>query len=264
MVCLIVNIGWLWRNDDTMWPKVGPIYTYGLLYLAGIVCHFFMTGHLRKQLGVRRHIQVLASVLYMIAMTFGAKLLYDIHESQFSFRGLFSSRHYLEGGLWGGLLAYLILAAPFVLFFARKKAAALDLVALSIPIPWIFTKVGCLLNGCCYGIPCTLPWAITFPEGVSAPAGTPLHPVQLYEIASMLGIYLALRWLSKRTPPGRLLLWFIALYGLARTLTDFWRGDTDRYIYLGPATVTQIVCLAGALLALFLLWLIRRICRVRL
>ena len=243
-----------------MWPQAG-IYMYGAMYLLGIVCHFFVTGYLRKRFGVLRRVQVSASVLYMIAMTFGATVLYDIHESQFSLGALFSARHYMEGGLWGGLLAYVFLAAPMVFFLARRKGAAFDLVALSIPIPWMFAKVGCLLNGCCYGSPCTLPWAITFGEGRSGPAGVGVHPTQIYELAAMFGIFLVMMWLWKRARPGTLLLWFIALYGLGRAVTDFWRGDADRYIYLGPLTLTQMVCLGGAIGALVLLFLMRWIWR---
>lgn len=241
-----------------MWPKIGPIYMYGTMYLVSIIAHFLMTGYLRKRLGVLRRVQISVSVLYMVAMTLGAKLLYDIHESQFSLRALFSGQHYAEGGLWGGLLAYLILVVPLVFILARRRAAALDLVALSIPIPWMFTKVGCFFNGCCYGRPCALPWAVTFPEGGPAPPGVPLHPTQLYELTAMFCVFLTLWWLRGRARPGTLLLWFVVLYGLARAVTDFWRGDADRYIYLGPLTLTQMVCLGGATSALILLWLVRR------
>jgi hypothetical protein len=64
-----------------------------------------------------------------------------------------------------------------------RRPATLDLVALTIPIPWMAAKLGCFLNGCCHGRPCSLPWAVTFPPGArTAPPGVPIHPSQLYEV----------------------------------------------------------------------------------
>ncbi len=242
-----------------MWPKIGPIDTYAVMYLAGIFCHFFLTGYWRRRLWVSRFVQVCVSVAYMVGMTFGAKLLYDVHAGQFSWGALFRAGHYLEGGLWGGLLAYIVLAGLVVLVSARRRGAGLDLAALSIPIPWVLAKLGCLLNGCCYGRACTWSWAITFPQGGKAPAGVALHPTQLYEIAAMLAIGVVMWVLSKRSRRGTMLLWFVVLYGIARGVIDFWRGDAGRHVYVGPVTITQLVCLGGAAGAAGLLWLVLRV-----
>jgi phosphatidylglycerol:prolipoprotein diacylglycerol transferase len=135
----------------------------------------------------------------------------------------------------------------------------MDLIALSVPIPWLFAKLGCLLNGCCYGRPSSLPWAIMFPEGAAgAPAGVPLHPTQVYEILvvlCMVGVFAALkreRW------QGTMLLWFLILYGLGRAVTEFWRGDTDHHLYVGPLTLSQLICLAAAGFSMLVLYLVQR------
>ena len=66
----------------------------------------------------------------------------------------------------------------------------------------IMAKVACFANGCCYGAVCSLPWAVTFPEGGTertAPAGLALHPTQLYEILMLAVIAVfgtGLYWLS--------------------------------------------------------------------
>jgi phosphatidylglycerol:prolipoprotein diacylglycerol transferase len=237
-----------------VWPKIGPIYTYGILYVAGIVTHFIVSDKISKWLGVRRRVWVAISICYLVGMTFGAKLLYDIHQSQFSIAALFSIQHYLSGGLWGGLLAYLVLAVPAALLLATRKYPALDLVALSVPVPWIFAKIGCLLNACCYGRTCKLPWAITFPEGsTDAPAGVSLHPTQIYEVLIMVGIIIIFRALKYDRWKGAFLFWFLALYGFGRAATDIFRGDVDRYVYVGPFTLTQLFCLCLAVVSTFIL-----------
>ena len=110
----------------------------------------------------------------MLGMIVGAKLLFDLRHNMLDISALFQAEHWLQGGLWGGLLAYFALAVPAVLLLSGQRAAALDLVALTIPIPWIAAKLGCFLNGCCYGRPCSLPWAVVFPQGSRGrPAGSP-------------------------------------------------------------------------------------------
>lgn len=52
-----------------------------------------------------------------------------------------------------------------------------------------------------------------------------------------------------------MLLWFLALYGAGRAATEFFRGDFDHHLYIGPLTLSQLICLiaAGAsAIALFL------------
>jgi len=195
----------------------------------------------------------------MVGLTIGAKALYDIHNGQFDLRALFSISHYFKGGLWGGLLAYLVLAVPLVLILAKRRWVALDLVGLSTPIPWIFVKLACLFNGCCYGKKCSMPWAIIFPEGAAgAPAGIPLHPTQIYEILVVVCVLVVFKVLKYERWQGTMLLWFLTLYGLGRTATEFFRGDFDHHLYVGGLTLSQLICLFAACVSIILLLLRHR------
>jgi phosphatidylglycerol:prolipoprotein diacylglycerol transferase len=187
-------------------------------------------------------------------MTFGAKLLFDLRSGQINTNVLFLPQHWLAGGLWGGLLAYFALAVPAVILLSRPRAAALDLVATTIPVPWMVAKLGCLLNGCCHGRSCSLPWAITFPEGArTAPAGIPVHPTQLYEVALMLVILVVFAWLRSDRWRGTKLLWFLTLYGFGRAALDFLRGDNEHYLISGVLTSTQLICLIVSVAGLLVL-----------
>jgi phosphatidylglycerol:prolipoprotein diacylglycerol transferase len=237
-----------------MWPKIGPIYTYGTLYLLGIVLHFILSWRIAKRAGLPRRTWITVSLCYLVGMTLGAKLLFDLRSGQVSLGVLFQLQHWMGGGLWGGLLAYCALAVPAVILFFRPRAATLDLVATTIPIPWIAAKLGCLCNGCCHGRPCSLPWALAFPEGArTAPAGIPVHPTQLYEVALMLVILVVFARLRSDWWRGTKLLWFLTLYGLGRAALDFLRGDNEHYLVPGVLTVTQLICLIVSIAALFVL-----------
>ena len=240
-----------------MYPRIGPLPTNGILYLLSILSHFLICYLIAKRLGLRHRVWIVVGICYMEGMTVGAKILYDIQSAQFDFRALLSIRHYMQGGLWGGLLAYFVLAVPLVLILAKNRRSALDLVAMSVPVPWILVKIGCFFNGCCFGKESSLPWAITFPEGAAAaPPGVPLHPTQIYEVMIVVGIFFVFKKLNYDRWRGVMLLWFLALYGTGRAATEFFRGDFDHHLYIGPLTLSQLICLiaAGASLILLILW----------
>ncbi|UCG49810.1 MAG: prolipoprotein diacylglyceryl transferase [Phycisphaerales bacterium] len=242
-----------------MWPWFGSIPAFGALYSIGILSHFVAGYMLAKRLGLRRRLWIGVGICYLVGMTLGAKVLYDIASGGFDVRALLSPAHYLQGGLWGGLFAYMALAVPFALVLSRDKRGALDLVALTIPVPWIFAKLGCLLNGCCYGRPCSAPWAITFGQAArGAPAGVPVHPTQVYEILVAVGVIVLFVALRGERWRGTRLLWFLVIYGFGRASTEFWRGDLEKNIHIGPVSVSQLICLAAAGASLVLLLFLRR------
>ncbi len=237
-----------------MWPKIGPVPTYGILYLTSIILYFVVSRRLAKRHGLKRRVWMVAGVCYLLGMTLGAKVLFDLRHDILNLSALFRVEHWLRGGLWGGLLAYFALAIPAVLLLSRRRLAALDLLALTIPIPWIAAKLGCLLNGCCHGRPCSLPWAIIFPEGArNAPPGVLLHPTQLYEIGIMLFILFVFARLGSDRWRGTRLLWFLLLYGFGRAAADFFRGDAEGYLYPGWLTLTQLLCIIASVVALLVL-----------
>ncbi|MHC4701267.1 MAG: prolipoprotein diacylglyceryl transferase [Planctomycetota bacterium] len=245
-----------------MCPRIGPVATYGILYLLGIIAHFLISRRAARRLGLRRRVWIAAGVCYMVGMTAGAKYLLHARQGAFDPAVVLSAEQYRQGGLWGGLLAYMILAIPAMLLLARKRKAALDLAAVSVPVPWAISKLGCLLNGCCHGRQCSLPWAIVFPQGAStAPAGVPTHPTQIYEVLIMASLVVLFTMLRGERWRGTMLLWLVGIYGIGRAATDVFRGDADRYIHFGPVTLTQLVCVAAAVVSIAILLPCRRITR---
>lgn len=237
-----------------MWPCLGPIKTYGPVYFAGIVVHFVTALLIARRLRLKWPVPLLASVCYLLGMTVGAKILFDIRAGIFSLGNLVSAEHYMRGGMWGGPLVYLGLAVPLMLVLSRDRRAAIDLVALAAPIPMAIAKVACLCNGCCHGRPTGLPWAITFPEsGRSAPAGVPLHPTQLYEMLVLVLVAVVLYLVNQPRRRGTLLFWFLAVYGIGRPLTECFRGDLAKQVLWGPFTQSQWLCAAAGGLSICIL-----------
>ena len=153
---------------------------------------------------------------------------------------------YLLGGLAGAWL------------FCKQRRLSFDTLGRdlvpALPLFHAFGRVGCFLAGCCYGIPAPAGWlGVTFPaSAIEAPSGVPLLPVQLYEAAGCVLLFLLLDHLTDRGwPGGRLLALYLALYAVFRFLLEFLRGDAVRGS-LGPLSTSQVISLAvlaGVLLA---------------
>ena len=123
-----------------------------------------------------------------------------------------------------------------------------DLVAPGIILAQAIGRVGCTINGCCYGVACSLPWGITYTNpGSLAPLGVTTHPTTVYEIIALLiifGILVKLKGHFK--PDGSLFLIYLGLYSLWRISSDFLREGTPFLFGLHQAQVISIIVLAVA------------------
>jgi phosphatidylglycerol:prolipoprotein diacylglycerol transferase len=135
-----------------------------------------------------------------------------------------------------------------------------DILAPSVALGYVFGRVGCLLNGCCYGRACSLPWAIRFPaDNPLNPPTHPVHPTEVYESLLNLGLYAVLAWLFRRKKfDGQVFSVYLVSYALLRSFVEMFRGDyPEHQHYLGgwatPAHLVSIAILAAGLVLLCLL-----------
>jgi phosphatidylglycerol---prolipoprotein diacylglyceryl transferase len=103
-----------------------------------------------------------------------------------------------------------------------------------------------LLNGCCYGRPCDLPWAIRFPVGHAThppgAAATPVHPTQIYDSLLNLGLYLGLAWLYRRKKfDGQVFATYLMGYAVTRSVVELFRGDYDQAHLHGGLTPAHLL-----------------------
>jgi prolipoprotein diacylglyceryltransferase len=71
-----------------MWPRIGPIPTYAILYLLGITLHFVVGRRIARRTGLERRVWIAVSLCYLIGMMLGAKLLYDLGHGRLDLRAL--------------------------------------------------------------------------------------------------------------------------------------------------------------------------------
>jgi phosphatidylglycerol:prolipoprotein diacylglycerol transferase len=150
------------------------------------------------------------------------------------------------GGLIGSLMYWARHPFPF--------RAMCDAVAPSLAIGIALGRVGCLLNGCCYGGVCHLPWAMTFPaeslpwlhhveSGWLSPTAShslPVHPAQIYAVLD--GVFLLIllsAYYPHRRKDGQVMALLMVTYPVTRFLIESLRDD-DPSIYLGM-TLSQLI-----------------------
>jgi phosphatidylglycerol:prolipoprotein diacylglycerol transferase len=175
--------------------------------------------------------------------------------------------HLGQGGTaqYGGIILALVVAG---LLGRHWKVPFADITAMVAPSFFLGLAVGrlaCLVNGCCFGLPTSMPWGMQYPEfsqaaqtarEVLAAGGVqpyasgawgemipPVHPVPLYSVAgALLGLSVFL-WLERTgKKPALLASVFFIWWGMLRFILDFFRYYPPEF-HLGILTINQLVSL---------------------
>jgi phosphatidylglycerol:prolipoprotein diacylglycerol transferase len=238
-----------------------PIYAYGVLlaaaYLAGL--QFAVVRARRHGVDPTRVMDL--GIYLIIAALVGAKLMLVLVDVKYFWaqpRELLSVVR-AGGVFYGGLIAAFLVGLWLIRKYRLPLWTTGDLIAPGIALGHVIGRLGCLLAGCCYGRPTTVPWAITFTNPLAAinvgtPLDIPLHPTQLYDAGAELIILVLLLVTERRGKPfaGRTLWLYMVLYAISRFIIEFYRGD-ERGALWGLST-SQIVSVVIVPLGLYMLW----------
>ena len=234
--------------------SIGPItiYSYGvMLALAVLVCTYLLSRDAQRYNMSRdaAYDLVFWCILWGII---GARIFYILLVWPYYMNNLLEMFMLQKGGLaWqGGFLGGTLAGVWFV---RRKKLSlrpVMDLVAPYIALGQSIGRIGCFLNGCCYGKP--VAWGIYFPTH-----GARLHPTQLYEMAGLFIIFLILKYTrDKEHQSGFIFVYYLVLAGMERFIVEFFRADHD--ILWLQLSLTQFVALGVFTAGLILMKVFKR------
>ena len=137
----------------------------------------------------------------MVGGILGARTVYVATYWKDEFAGQPLSEIFMiqHGGLvyYGGFIGATIAGIIYIRWKKLPLWKIADVLAPSIALGNVFGRIGCLLNGCCYGRVCSLPWAIRFPSGHPT-GGLPVHPTEIYDALNNFILYLLLALLFRR------------------------------------------------------------------
>lgn len=149
----------------------------------------------------------------------------------------------IEGAVLGAALGIWIYSR----YSKFRYGPFVDAIAPAIILAQAIGRVGCFINGCCFGLPTNLPWAVIYTNPASEVGkflNVPVHPTQLYEIIYNLivfGILMSLR--NKFKPAGSLFLIYLSFYAVWRIGIDFIRDGNPFLFSLHQAQVIGIIIL---------------------
>lgn len=235
-----------------MYPEIFHIsflHTYGFLVSLAFLAGLGVTTHLGKRGGLNADAITNLAVYCALAAIFGAKLMmfvvdfryYADHPSE-----ILSVDTLQAGGVfYGGLIAALVVSAWYMRKNRLPALRTADLFAPGIAIGHSIGRLGCFSAGCCWGVECHLPWAVTFTSPVASqlvgvPLRVPLHPTQLYEALAEFLIFGILCW-RIRAPhrTGTLMSLYLVLYAFTRFVVEFFRFHEQGNLWGGPLDASQ-------------------------
>lgn len=250
--------------------KIGsfPVHTWGLLLMAGFVLAAWRVAKHAPRYGFTREDAYDVSLWGLLGGIVGARLAFTLLNWSYYAAHPLQVLAVWDGGMtfYGGMAGGI--GAGVLVCRAKRISVAdmADLAAVSFPLGYALGRVGCFLNGCCYGGACELPWAVQFrPE--HGPVTVPSHPAQLYSALAAVLIYLLLLPLERRRRfRGQVMLAFLQLYGVYRFFVEFVReGVTADVTSIAHLTQGQIASLVLSLVAAVLyVWADQRARRRRL
>jgi phosphatidylglycerol:prolipoprotein diacylglycerol transferase len=246
---------------------IGPltVYTYGVMLAAAYLLGLQLAIVRAKKAGLDSQKMLDLGVALVIAALVGAKLLLLLVNFNY-FRSnpeeiLVLAR---SGGVfYGGLIGATLVAFWYIKRHRLPLWTTCDMFAPGIALGHVIGRLGCLMAGCCYGLPTNVAWAVTFTDpfaaaNVGTPLNQPLHPTQLYEAGAELLILVFLLTTERkgRTFPGRTFWSYMFLYAVSRFIIEFYRGD-ERGLVMGLST-SQFISLILAPLSLIMLAVLRK------
>jgi len=192
----------------------------------------------------------------MVGAILGARIVYvtTYWREEFAGQPFMEVFEIWHGGLvyYGGLVGGIVAGMIYIRWKKMPLWKTADVLAPSIALGSFLGRVGCLLNGCCYGKPTDLPWpwAIQFPNGSYAwdqqlqqglpgvgpsTPSLPVYPTEIYDGLLNLALYFFLAWLFRHKKfDGQIFSTYLLCYAVARGIVECFRGDyTNLHYHLG-------------------------------
>lgn len=239
-----------------------PVHAYGFMLALAFIAGILLGIYHGRQLGYSTDRVLDLAVWLLISAMVGARALYIVLYPQ-QFPTYFSWFAFTQGGLvfFGGFLGATITVIAYGRWHGLGMRDLGDMIAPCLIMGHAIGRIGCFLNGCCYGSPTSLRWGVVFER---LGDHLPRHPTQLYEAFFLLCLFVvAVAAFRNRIRGGAVFpggVWggYVFLYSNFRFAIEYIRED-DRGGFFTSAglSVSQCVSLAG--LAGSLIWL--EVCR---
>jgi phosphatidylglycerol:prolipoprotein diacylglycerol transferase len=140
---------------------------YGLMLVIGFLLAVHVIRRLSRNITPDPQMITNVSLYSLVAGVVGARVFYILHHFDNFKYNLVSVFAIWEGGLelLGGVLAAIAVIILYLRYHKLPARQYLDILAIGLMLALCFGRMGCFLNGCCFGKPADVPWAVRFPYG---------------------------------------------------------------------------------------------------
>jgi phosphatidylglycerol---prolipoprotein diacylglyceryl transferase len=232
------------------------VQTYGAMMLGGMATGFFLLAHeLRRY---RRFSDSYALTTLVASFGLLGARAWHLMQSTGVFvhnpvnQLIWDAGYAWYGGLSGGLLAVIIVS-----YSSRTPLLVLcDLLSAPAAIGYMFGRIGCFMAGDgCYGRPTSLPWGMSFPNGI-IPTHLRVHPTPVYEAIAAFALFVMLWSRQTKIGSGERFGAFLLFSGLSRFFVEFLRLNPK--IIFG-VTEAQLASILATAIGVIMLWSIKRV-----
>lgn len=235
-----------------------PLHAYGVLLAISFFLGILLASRRAPARGIAAEVVFDASLVIVFAAIFGSRLLYVLFHRDEMHRFLDVIALWTGGlSMYGGVLAAFAASAVFL---RRRRIPFLvmaDVVAPSLGLGLGLTRIGCFLNGCCFGHPTAGPFGVHFPADSYVGRlfeQAAVHPTQLYSSLTGLAILLILLAFDRRPrPTGQVFGLYLILDAAGRFVLDFFRYYEANAYLIGRLTVSQLICVGLFLAGIWIL-----------
>jgi phosphatidylglycerol:prolipoprotein diacylglycerol transferase len=248
--------------------SIGPLELrwYGIMVVLAVIAILAISLLEAKRLGVDGdHIYSLA-VWAVIGGVLFSRVVHVIDKWDYYLKNPGQILSFEGLGVYGAVIGVIVAVVVYCLVKKLSIWLMADIISPGALVGMAIGRIGCVFNGCCYGLTTSLPWEVeyTCPESY-APLGVPLHPTQMYHIIWNLAAFAVLWLLCRRLKPqGSVFLIYLAFYAAGDLLIRLVRDGEPFLFGLQQAQVIGIVMLLITLPWLFVrMWLYRRKSSVR-
>lgn len=218
------------------------IYSYGLMVAVGFGIAMLLAYKHAPEFGLNKDKILDFAIVVLIGGIAGARILYVLTNIKYYIANPLEIVNITKGGLvwYGAFLSGLLVAIWFVRRNNINFWVGGDLFAPYLALAQGIGRIGCFLNGCCYGsvAPSSFLLAVVFPN-----ESLFRHPTQIYSSFTLILLFVALRkWQGSRHFNGEIFLGYAILYSLTRFGLEFLRGDNPKL--LAHLTMSQLISIA--------------------
>lgn len=257
--------------------EIGPltIHSYGVMLALAFVVGIWFATHQAKRAKVPASVILDLSFVILITGVIGARVLFVLLNLDYYSKHPLEMIMFWQGGLvyYGGIILGVLCAILFLRVRRLDVWKITDVYAPSLALGQAIGRIGCLLNGCCFGKTTDLPWGIKFSPGSMASYeqfsqgliksaneySLLIHPTQLYSSLNALIIFLILVLVGRKKKfDGEMFLLFLLLYAITRFGIEFLRGDDRGPIFFNFFSISQLIGVGIFILSIVMLGVLSR------